>query len=183
MSASTERTGRAWVFGDKIDTDVLAPGYLMKLSAEELATHCLEAIDPKFASGVRPGDVLVAGRSFGIGSSREQAAVSLKVLGIRAILAVSYARIFWRNALNLGLPALVMPEAGEIRQGELIAVDPRSGRIENRSAGRTYQVQPLPPHLLQIMEEGGLMPYLKSRYGRPPAAATSSAAETGRQSG
>jgi 3-isopropylmalate/(R)-2-methylmalate dehydratase small subunit len=158
-------TGRAWVFGDKIDTDVLAPGHLMKLSAEELATHCLEAIAPDFAANVRPGDVIVAGASFGIGSSREQAAVSLKILGVRAILAVSYARIFWRNALNLGLPALTMPEAGEIRQGDLIAVDPATGRIENATTGRIYQVQPLPPHLLQIIDEGGLMPFLKARYG------------------
>jgi 3-isopropylmalate dehydratase small subunit len=127
-------TGRAWVFGDKIDTDVLAPGHLMKLSAEDLATHCLEAIAPDFARTVRPGDVIVAGRSFGIGSSREQAAVSLKILGVRAILAVSYARIFWRNALNLGLPALTMEEAGEIRDGDLVAVDPASGRIENATS-------------------------------------------------
>jgi 3-isopropylmalate/(R)-2-methylmalate dehydratase small subunit len=161
-------TGRAWVFGDKIDTDVLAPGHLMKLSAEYLATHCLEAIAPDFARTVRPGDVIVAGRSFGIGSSREQAAVSLKILGVRAILAVSYARIFWRNALNLGLPALTMEEAGEIRDGDLVAVDPASGRIENATSGRIYQVQPLPPHLLQIIAEGGLMPFLKSRYGKAP---------------
>jgi 3-isopropylmalate/(R)-2-methylmalate dehydratase small subunit len=159
-------TGRAWVFGDAIDTDVLAPGHLMKLSAEALATHCLEAIAPGFAAAVRPGDIVVAGRSFGIGSSREQAAVSLKILGIGAILAVSYARIFWRNALNLGLPALVLPQAEEIRQGDLLTVDAGTGRIENRTSGSLYQVQPLPPHLLGIIAEGGLMPYLKSRYGK-----------------
>jgi 3-isopropylmalate/(R)-2-methylmalate dehydratase small subunit len=178
MSAAD--TGRAWVLGDRVDTDVLAPGHLMKLSAEELAKHCLEAIDPSFAANVRPGDILVAGRSFGIGSSREQAAVSLKLLGIKAILATSYARIFWRNALNLGVPALVMPYAGEIRQGDLVAVDPASGRIENRTTGRTYQVQPLPQHILRIVDAGGLMPYLKSRYGRE---ATNAAADTGAQSG
>jgi 3-isopropylmalate/(R)-2-methylmalate dehydratase small subunit len=158
--------GRAWVFGDGVDTDVLAPGHLMKLPAAELATHCLEAIAPDFASSVRAGDVIVAGNSFGIGSSREQAAVSLKLLGLGAILARSYAKIFWRNALNLGLPALVMQDAGEIGQGDMIAVDPASGRIENRSTGRIYAVQPLPPHVLRIIEEGGLMPYLKARYGR-----------------
>ena len=163
--------GRAWVFGDRIDTDVLAPGHLMKLSAEELATHCLEAIAPDFASSVRPGDVIVAGSGFGIGSSREQAAVSLKILGVRAILAASYARIFWRNALNLGLPCLTMPslaaaDAGAIRQGDRIVIDPESGRVENETTGLAYQVQPLPPHLLLIIAEGGLMPFLKSRYGR-----------------
>lgn len=165
MSMANE-TGRAWVFGDGIDTDVLAPGHLMKLSAEELATHCLEAIAPNFAAEVRPGDIIVAGRSFGIGSSREQAAVSLKILGVKAILATSFARIFWRNALNLGLPALTMPDAAEIAQGDSVTVDPASGRIENLTSGRTYQVQPLPPHLLNIVEEGGLMPFLKSRYGK-----------------
>jgi 3-isopropylmalate/(R)-2-methylmalate dehydratase small subunit len=165
IAAVDTPAGRAWVFGDKIDTDVLAPGHLMKLSPEDLATHCLEAIAPDFAGRVRPGDILVAGSSFGIGSSREQAAVSLKLLGIRAILAVSYARIFWRNALNLGLPALIMPAAGTIAQGDQVAVDPASGRIENRTTGRVDRVQPLPPHLLQIIDEGGLMPYLKARYG------------------
>ena len=167
----TDEAGRAWVFGDGIDTDVLAPGHLMKLSAEELATHCLEAIAPGYAAEVRPGDIIVAGRSFGIGSSREQAAVSLKILGVRAILATSFARIFWRNALNLGLPALTMPSAAEISQGDRVKVDPASGRIENLTAGKVYQVQPLPPHLLAIVDEGGLMPFLKSRYGKPRAGA------------
>ena len=169
---ATSQIGRAWVFGDRIDTDVLAPGHLMKLSAEDLARHCLEAIAPNFASEVRPGDIVVAGRSFGIGSSREQAAVSLKLLGVKAILATSFARIFWRNALNLGLPALTMPDAAEIGQGDRISVDPASGRVENVTSGRTYQVQPLPAHLLNIVEEGGLMPFLKSRYGRDVKAAT-----------
>lgn len=170
--SDASQIGRAWVFGDRIDTDVLAPGHLMKLSAEDLARHCLEAISPNFASEVRPGDIVVAGRSFGIGSSREQAAVSLKLLGVKAILATSFARIFWRNALNLGLPALTMPEAAEIKQGDSISVDPGSGRVENVTTGRIYQVQPLPPHLLNIVEEGGLMPFLKSRYGRDAKAAT-----------
>jgi 3-isopropylmalate/(R)-2-methylmalate dehydratase small subunit len=174
------QAGRAWVFGDRIDTDVLAPGHLMKLSADELAKHCLEAIAPDFAGQVRPGDVVVAGRSFGIGSSREQAAVSLKLLGVRAVLALSFARIFWRNALNLGLPALIMPESVTIADGDLVAVDPASGIVENRSTGKSWQVQKLPPHLLDIVDAGGLMPYLKARYGR---AATNSEAETGLQSG
>jgi 3-isopropylmalate/(R)-2-methylmalate dehydratase small subunit len=171
MTMSRE-AGRAWVFGDNIDTDVLAPGHLMKLSAEDLATHCLEAIAPNFASEVRPGDIVVAGRSFGIGSSREQAAVSLKLLGVSAILATSFARIFWRNALNLGLPALAMPSALEIGQGDMVKADPALGRVENVTSGRIYMVQPLPAHLLNIVEEGGLMPFLKSRYGRAANAAT-----------
>ena len=129
----TPKQGRAFVFGDNIDTDVLAPGSLMKLAPEALATHCLEAIDPSFAGAVRQGDVLVAGANFGLGSSREQAAVSLKILGIQAVLATSFARIFWRNAINLGLPALVFPQAGEIVSGDRLSLDIASGRIENLS--------------------------------------------------
>jgi 3-isopropylmalate/(R)-2-methylmalate dehydratase small subunit len=165
--------GRAWVFGDGIDTDVLAPGHLMKLPAEELAKHCLTAIAPDFAATVRPGDIVVAGRNFGIGSSREQAAVSLKLLGVGAILATSFARIFYRNALNLGLPALVFPQAAEIAQGDTISVNPATGQIENRTTAKTYQVQALPAHLLEIVEEGGLIPYLKRRYGRVNTETTS----------
>lgn len=156
--------GRAFVFGDNIDTDVLAPGSLMKLSPQALATHCLEAIDPTFAGAVRPGDLLVAGKNFGLGSSREQAAVSLKILGVQAVLATSFARIFWRNAINLGLPALVFPQAGEVIDGDRLALDTASGRIENLTQNRSYVIQPLPDHLLQMIADGGLIAHLKRRF-------------------
>lgn len=159
-------SGRAWVFGDGIDTDVLAPGSLMKLPPEELAKHCLAAVDARFAAEVRPGDVVVGGRSFGIGSSREQAAISLKLLGVRAVLAESFARIFWRNAMNIGLPVLFFPLAREVAGGDLLRVDPAGGLVENLTQGRRYPVQPLPSHLLDIIGAGGLMPYLKQRTGR-----------------
>jgi 3-isopropylmalate/(R)-2-methylmalate dehydratase small subunit len=159
----TGAAGRAWVFGDRIDTDLLAPGHLMKLPAEEMARHCLAAIAPGFAGSVRPGDIVVAGRSFGIGSSREQAAVSLKLLGVGAILAQSFGKIFWRNALNLGLAALVMPQAAEIADGDRLTVDAEAGRVENLTTGAVHDIQPLPPHLLGIVRAGGLMPYLKER--------------------
>jgi 3-isopropylmalate/(R)-2-methylmalate dehydratase small subunit len=155
--------GRAFVFGDNIDTDQLAPGYAMKLSPEGLASHCLEAIDPTFAVVVQPGDILVAGRNFGMGSSREQAAVSLKLLGVSAVLAVSFARIFYRNAINLGLPAILLPQAGEVANGDEILVDPEAGRIENRSKGRVYEVAPIPSHLMTMIRDGGLLPHLKRR--------------------
>ena len=158
------KPGRAFVFGDNIDTDVLAPGSLMKLSPEALATHCLKAIDPTFAGAVRPGDVLVAGANFGLGSSREQAAVSLKILGIQAVLATSFARIFWRNAINLGLPALVFPQAGEIASGDRLALDTASGLIENLTQNRRYVISPLPDHLLQMIADGGLIPHLQRRF-------------------
>ena len=160
----TSKTGRAFVFGDNIDTDVLAPGSLMKLSPEALATHCLEAVDPGFAGAVRPGDVLVAGANFGLGSSREQAAVSLKILGIQAVLATSFARIFWRNAINLGLPALVFPEAREVVDGDHLTLDTASGRIENLTQNRSYEIQTLPAHLLEMIANGGLIPHLKHRF-------------------
>lgn len=159
------QTGRAWVLGDGIDTDVLAPGHLLKLSPEDLAKHCLETIAPNFARSVRPGDIVVAGKSFGIGSSREQAAVSLKELGVAAILATSFARIFWRNALNLGLPALIFPNAKEIEHGDAIMVDILTGSVQNLTSGKKYTLQPLSQHLSEIIAEGGLMPYLKRRYG------------------
>ncbi|GIL40615.1 3-isopropylmalate dehydratase [Roseiterribacter gracilis] len=157
-------SGRAWKFGDGIDTDVLAPGHYMKLPLEEAATHCLEAIAPNFAKEVRPGDVVVGGASFGIGSSREQAAQALKQLGVGAVLATSFARIFYRNALNLGLPALFFPQANEIRDGDAIEVDPVAGIV--RSNGREFRVEPIPAHLMVMIEDGGLMPHLKKKLAR-----------------
>lgn len=155
--------GRAFVFGDNIDTDVLAPGHLMKLAAEELAAHCLEAIDPSFARTVQRGDFLVAGQNFGLGSSREQAAISLKILGIGAIIAPSYARIFYRNALNLGLPALFCDEAASINDGDHLHVDPVAGTIVNLSGGRTLTCRPIPAHLMDMVNAGGLISHLQSR--------------------
>jgi 3-isopropylmalate/(R)-2-methylmalate dehydratase small subunit len=159
--------GRAFLFGDNIDTDVLAPGHLMKLSPAELATHCLEAVDPSFATTVKPGD-FVAGRNFGLGSSREQAAVSLKLLGVKAVLAPSFARIFFRNAINLGLPALVFDGAGKIAAGDELDLDLASGRLANRTRGEIHQLKALPPGLMAVIEAGGLMPMLKERFSRSP---------------
>jgi 3-isopropylmalate/(R)-2-methylmalate dehydratase small subunit len=156
--------GRIWKFGDGIDTDVLAPGPYMKLPLEEAAKHCLEAIAPNFAREVRSGDVVVGGASFGIGSSREQAAQALKQLGVGAVLAVSFARIFYRNALNLGLPALFFPQANELQDGAQIEVDPVAGLV--RSAGREFRVEPIPAHLMTMIEDGGLMPHLKKKLAR-----------------
>jgi 3-isopropylmalate/(R)-2-methylmalate dehydratase small subunit len=158
-------SGRAWVFGDKIDTDVLAPGALMKLKPTELAKHCLEAIEPRFAKEVQPGDVVVGGFSFGIGSSREQAAVSLKVLGVQAVLAKSFARIFYRNAFNLGLPALFFPHADDIAAGDQLAIDLTGGTVSNLTTKRSYAIAPVPAHLRAIIEAGGIVDYLRARQG------------------
>ena len=158
--------GRAFVFGDNIDTDVLAPGHLMKLAPADLAKRCLAAIDPSFARDVKPGDFVVAGRNFGLGSSREQAAASLKLLGVKAVLAPSFALIFFRNAINLGLPALVFDAAGKVAAGDDLDLDLAAGRLVNATRGETHRLNPLPPGLLAVIEAGGLMEMLKRRFAR-----------------
>lgn len=155
--------GRAWVFGDDVNTDVMAPGLYFKAPMAEMARHCLEAIDPAFAAGVRPGDIVVAGRNFGVGSAREQAAMALTHLGVGAVLAVSFGRIFYRNALNFGLPALVFPAAGTVLAGDLLRIDPVAGRIANERSGAVHTVAGIPAHLMNMVEAGGLMPWLKLR--------------------
>ncbi len=153
--------GRAWLFGNDINTDAMAPGLYFKSSMEEMARHCLGTIDPAFARSVRPGDIIVAGRNFGVGSGREQAVMALTHLGIGAVLAVSFGRIFYRNALNFGLPALTFPEAATVLAGDLLRIDPVAGRIENTRSVITHSVAGIPPHLMAMVEAGGLMPWLK----------------------
>lgn len=157
--------GRAWKFGDKIDTDVLAPGYAMKLSPEGLAQHCLEAVDPNFAKSVKPGDVVVAGANFGLGSSREQAAISLATLGVGAVLAKSFARIFYRNAINIGLPVVTIDLTQEIAAGDLLKLDLAAGTMTRLKDGYHRELQPMPPHIIDILEAGGLMAQLKQKRG------------------
>ena len=159
----TGEGGRAWVFGDDIDTDVLAPGRYMKGPIEALARHCLEAVDPDFAAGVQEGDVVVGGRNFGMGSSREQAAQALRALGVAAVVAKSFAGIFYRNALNLGLTVLVCPDTDRISAGDRLVVDGIIGRIENLSSGDTIPCEPIPPHLMELVRAGGLVPHLEKR--------------------
>ena len=162
----TENAGRAWVFGDNVDTDVLAPGKYMKSGIEELARHCLEAVEPGFAASVHAGDVVVGRRNFGTGSSREQAPQALKHLGVAALVAESFAGLFYRNALNLGLPAVVCPDAQRIRAGDRVRVDPEAGRIENMSTGEVLACEPIPAHLMQMLGDGGLVPHLEKRLAR-----------------
>jgi len=156
--------GRAFVFGDQVDTDVLAPGVYMKDPLPVIASHCLETVDPEFAGAVRPGDIVVAGAGFGIGSSREQAAEALRYLGVGALLAHSYGGIFYRNALNFGLPALIRPASDRIETGDRLRVDPGAGTVANLSRGETYSVEPLPDFLLRMIEDGGLVAHLEKRF-------------------
>jgi 3-isopropylmalate/(R)-2-methylmalate dehydratase small subunit len=152
---------KAWVFGDNVDTDAMAPGRYMKSGIDELARHCLESLSPSFSSAVEKGDVVVAGRNFGTGSSREQAPAALKHLGVEALVAESFAGLFYRNALNLGLPALVCPRAGEIRNGDALRIDfEKSTIVQDRA---TLPFEPIPPHLLEMVRDGGLLAHLEKR--------------------
>ena len=157
------KPGKAWVFGDDINTDVLAPGLYMKGPLKVLATHCLEAIDPQFAANVQDGDVIVGGENFGIGSSREQAVQVLQFLGVRTLVAKSFAGIFFRNALNFGVIALACNEAGKIKPQDQISADPRRGIISNHTTNETYACDPLPDQLLAMVLDGGLVEHLEKK--------------------
>jgi 3-isopropylmalate/(R)-2-methylmalate dehydratase small subunit len=160
----SENYGRAFVYGDGINTDMLAPGIYMKHPIATIAQHCLESVDPDFARSVKPGDVVVAGQGFGIGSSREQAAEALKHLGVATVLAKSYGGIFYRNALNFGLPALVCSQVDRISAGDLVSVDAATGTVHNKTRGITLAASPLPPFLLDMIADGGLVPHLEKRF-------------------
>lgn len=154
---------RVWRLGAEVDTDALAPGSWMQHGVDVIAQHCLESLRPDFAPGVRPGDVVVAGRDFGIGSSREQAAAALRHLGVAAVIAPSFAGLFFRNAFNLGLLLLTCPGCGAIQEGERIAFDARTGTI-TRADGQVLAADPIPGFLLAMVEAGGLLPQLQKRF-------------------
>ncbi|MFP5299397.1 MAG: 3-isopropylmalate dehydratase small subunit [Actinomycetota bacterium] len=157
--------GRAFVYGDNVDTDVIIPArYLTTTDEAELARHALEDLDPDFASSVQPGDVVVAGENFGSGSSREHAAVCLKAAGVGAVVASSFARIFFRNAINTGLPIAVCPEAvAGISVGDQVEVDVAAGTVRNVTTGREYVAEPLPDFVMEIVAAGGLIPWVRQR--------------------
>lgn len=157
-------TGKVWKYGDNVNTDVIFPGKYtyQKMEPKEMAVHALEDLDPDFAANVREGDILVAGKNFGMGSSREQAATAIKYAGIRVIIARSFARIYFRNAINAGMPAIKSPEAVEaIENGEEVTVDMEKGEIiTNRG---TFTFPPYPPTVMEILEGGGLIKFIKNK--------------------
>ncbi|HEY5900647.1 MAG TPA: 3-isopropylmalate dehydratase [Burkholderiales bacterium] len=157
---------RAWVFGDNLDTDVIAPGRYMKFPIDEIARHCLESVEPAFAKEVKPGDVVVGGRNFGVGSSREQAPEALKHLGVAALVAESFAGLFYRNAINLGLPAVVCAQAKRIRPGDELRIDYEKGKISDLTTGEALACEPVPAFLMTIIRDGGLLPHLEKRLAR-----------------
>ena len=160
------RSGKAWKFGDNIDTDqIIQARYLVTSDPDELGKHCMEDADPEFARKVRVGDVLVGERNFGCGSSREHAPIAIKAAGVSAVIARSYARIFYRNAINLGLPLFETPDASRIERGDDLEINPVTGEIKNLTRNETYRATPLPPFAQEIMAAGGLMKYVAKKKG------------------
>ena len=157
--------GKAFKFGDSISTDLIVPGRLVHLRSNlpELAKHVLEDADPEFASKVKPGDFVVGGKNFGLGSSSEHAAIVIKMVGVSAILAKSASRIFFRNSINVGLPILLC-DTDKINDGDILEVDPEKGEIYDRTNGAKLTSGRIPAMMLKILEEGGLVAYVK-KYG------------------
>lgn len=157
--------GRVHKYGDNVDTDVIIPArYLNTSKHEELAAHCMEDIDSGFVKNVRPGDIMVATKNFGCGSSREHAPIAIKTSGISCVIASTFARIFYRNAINIGLAILECDEAArDIQAGDEVKVDFDTGLIENLTAGKSYQAEPFPPFIQNIIAKGGLLSSIQDR--------------------
>ena len=157
--------GPVFKYGDNIDTDVIIPArYLNTQSPAELAAHCMEDIDKTFVTRVKAGDIMVGGENFGCGSSREHAPVAIKAAGIDCVIAKSFARIFYRNSINIGLPIMECPEAVDaISAGDTVSVDFTTGLITDETTGKTFQAEPFPPFIQKIIADGGLMKSLTKK--------------------
>jgi 3-isopropylmalate/(R)-2-methylmalate dehydratase small subunit len=157
--------GTAHVFGRDVDTDVIIPArYLNTSDPAELGAHCMEGVDPGFVGRVITGDLIVAGENFGCGSSREHAPIAIKAAGVSCVVAASFARIFYRNALNIGLPIVVSPAAATgVRAGDRLRVDPAAGLVEDLTQGTRYDADAFPPFMQELIARGGLLPYVKAR--------------------
>ena len=153
--------GKVWKFGDDINTDIISPGEYMDASYEEIGKHAMERAFPGFADTIEKGDIIVAGKNFGPGSSRETAQIALLYAGVGGVIAKDFARIFFRNCINVGFPVVTFDGTDELNQGDEIVVDLLSGRIENITTGKVYFGSRLPRHVLSIVEDGGLKNHLK----------------------
>ncbi len=158
-----KQKGKVWMFGDDVNTDLIIPGkYLELVDPEEMAEHAMEGIDPDFSKKIKEGDVVVGGTNFGCGSSREHAPLALKYAGIGAVIAESFARIYYRNSINIGLPALECPGITEaVEEGDTAEVDILGGTIKNTRTGAELSFTPLPDFMVEVLNDGGLVPYLK----------------------
>ncbi|MDP4119840.1 MAG: 3-isopropylmalate dehydratase small subunit [Bacillota bacterium] len=156
-------SGTVFKYGDNVDTDVIIPArYLNTSSHAELAAHCMEDIDKEFVSKVKQGDIIVGEKNFGCGSSREHAPIAIQAAGVSCVIACTFARIFYRNAINIGLPILECPEAAkEIKSGDRVSVDFQTGIITNETTGKTYQAEPFPEFIQNIIAKGGLLNSIK----------------------
>lgn len=157
--------GNAIKYGDNVDTDVIIPArYLNTSDLDELARHCMEDLDATFVNRVKKGDIMVGGQNFGCGSSREHAPLAIKASGISCVVAKTFARIFYRNAINIGLPILECPElVDEAEEGDRLNIDLDKGEIINYNKGKTYRMEPSPEFIQEIIKSGGLIPYIKNR--------------------
>ena len=157
--------GHTWKFGNNIDTDLIIPArYLNTSDPDELAKYAMLDADPEWVDKMKKGDFIVGGENFGCGSSREHAPIALKAAGVSAVIAKSFARIFYRNAINIGLPILEAPKAAEeIKEGDEVEVDLASGTIKDLNSGKTYKAQPFPEFMQQIIDHGGLINYLREK--------------------
>lgn len=161
---STTVRGKVHKFGDNINTDIISPPQYMELNIAEAAKYAMSAIDPDFAAKIQKGDILVAGANFGSGSSRETSPLTLKYLGVGAIVAKFFARIFYRNAINLGIPVIECADVDKIRNGDVIEIELEAGIIRNITRQEIYQSTKIPAHILELINEGGLVPYLKKTW-------------------
>ena len=157
--------GKALKYGDNINTDLISPPQYLEKSLEVVAQHAMEGIDERFGEKVAPGDILVAGANFGPGSSRETAPIALKMAGVGAIVAKFFARIFYRNAINIGLPVLECAETDRIADGDVVEIDLETGTITNVTKGETYHAAPLSAPVMDVLSAGGLIPFLERKYG------------------
>jgi len=155
--------GKVHKFGDNINTDLISPAFFVGKPPEVIIAHAMEGADPDFSKKVKRGDIIVAGKNFGPGSSRETAPFVIKGSGVACVIADSFARIFYRNAINIGLPILISHQVDEIQAGDELMVDPLAGEIFNVTSGKTYTCDPLPHNIMEIVNEGGLIPYLQKQ--------------------
>ncbi|MFC1815233.1 3-isopropylmalate dehydratase small subunit [Thermodesulfobacteriota bacterium] len=159
-------TGKVWKFGDDIDTDLIIPArYLNTSDPQELARHCMEDADPSFAGKVAPSDIIVAGKYFGCGSSREHAPIAIKAAGVSCVISKSFARIFYRNAFNMGLPILECDDTDSFNSGDILSVDFDSGEIIHMKTKKSFQSRPIPPFMQELVQSGGLMKYIEKKIG------------------
>ena len=168
MSADKRYSGRAFTFGDDIDTDVIIPArYLNTIDPVELGSHCMEDVDPDFSGKAKPGDVIIAGKNFGCGSSRDHAPIAIKALGLKIVIARSFARIFYRNAFNNGLILIESDEAiDKITRGDEVEIDLKTGVIKNISQGSQFAFPPIPDFMLELVGDGGLIPHILKKQGK-----------------